>query len=84
VLGRIKNRYEKPYNPRTEEGKVDYIADENQIDLSKQGTWLLLARSRYLLGRLVRWLDNRDMPISTTVEAPPTTTKPKQYNLGKR
>lgn len=54
VLGRIKNRYEKPYNPRTEEGKVDYIADENQIDLSKQGTWLLLARSRYLLGRLVK------------------------------
>ena len=54
VVSRIKKRYPKPWSPRIEKGIVDYVADEQEIDFSRQGSWMLLSRSKYLLFRLVR------------------------------
>ena len=54
VVNRIKRRYEKPWSPRTEQGVVDYVVNEQEIDFSRQGSWMLLSRSKYLLFRLVR------------------------------
>lgn len=51
VVGRIRHRYPKPWNPKTEEGMVDYVADEQQIDFSGSGTWMCLSRSKYLMNR---------------------------------
>ena len=52
ILGRIKNRYAKPWSAKTEEGSVEYIADEQQIDFSGEKTWMCLSRSKYMLNRL--------------------------------
>jgi DNA helicase-2/ATP-dependent DNA helicase PcrA len=51
VVSRIRNRYQKPWSPRTDEGMVDYVADEQQIDFSGNGTWMCLSRSKYLMNR---------------------------------
>ena len=52
VVNRIKNRYIKQWSPKAEEGTVEYVADEQQIDFKGTGTWLCMARSKYLLNRL--------------------------------
>ena len=51
IVKRIKNRYVKPWSPRTDKGYVEYIVDEQQIDFSSGGSWLCLARSKYLMSR---------------------------------
>ena len=52
ILSRIKNRYAKPWSAKTDEGSVEYVADEQQIDFSGEGTWMCLSRSKYMLYRL--------------------------------
>ena len=51
VVSRIKNRYVKPWQPRLEKGSVNYISEDSNIDFKKDGTWLCMARSKYLLNR---------------------------------
>jgi len=51
IVSRIKNRYQKPWSPRIDQGAVEHIADEQEIDFSRQGTWLCMSRSKYLLNR---------------------------------
>lgn len=51
VVSRIKNRYEKPWSPRQQQGSVEWVADEQQADFSGRGTWMCLSRSKYLLNR---------------------------------
>jgi DNA helicase-2/ATP-dependent DNA helicase PcrA len=52
VVKRIKHRYVKPWNPRIDEGKVEYVASEQEIEFNDSESWMLLARSKYLLNRL--------------------------------
>jgi DNA helicase-2/ATP-dependent DNA helicase PcrA len=52
VVSRIKNRYPKTWEPRKEEGDVEYVQNEDEIDFRGEGTWMLLSRSKYLLNRL--------------------------------
>ena len=52
VVSRIKNRYSKKWEPRKQEGDVVYVTNEQEIDFSNPGTWMLLSRSKYLLYRL--------------------------------
>ncbi|MAK51380.1 MAG: hypothetical protein CMG85_19385 [Marinobacter sp.] len=54
VVKRIKNRYIKPWSPRTEKGNVEYIADEQQVNFKGDESWLCMSRSKYLLNRLKR------------------------------
>ena len=51
ILSRIKHRYVKPWSPKTSEGSVEHISEEQQIDFSGEGTWMCLARSKYMLNR---------------------------------
>ena len=51
IAGRIETRISKNYAPRDGEGHVEYHSDMHNIDFSS-GTWLLLARNGYMLGRL--------------------------------
>ena len=46
------NRYSKKWEPRKQEGDVVYVTNEQEIDFSNPGTWMLLSRSKYLLYRL--------------------------------
>ena len=51
ILSRIKKRYKKPWSPKTSAGSVEYISEEQQIDFGGEGTWMCLARSKYMLNR---------------------------------
>jgi superfamily I DNA/RNA helicase len=48
VVKRIGNRKEKVWEPKTEEGSVNYHTSFEHVDISK-GDWLFLARNNYLL-----------------------------------
>ena len=52
VVNRIKNRYVKPWQPRLDKGTVNYVSDVDNVDFSIEGTWLCMARSKYLLNRV--------------------------------
>lgn len=52
VADRIRRRMPKSWKARDAQGLVKFILSEEQVDL-KKGTWLLLARTRYLTQRLV-------------------------------
>ena len=48
VVKRIGNRKEKVWEPKEEEGSVNYHTNFEHVDISK-GDWLFLARNNYLL-----------------------------------
>lgn len=48
---RISHRFAKSWRARDEEGSVDYLANLDDIDW-KSGTYLMLARNRFLLQRM--------------------------------
>lgn len=51
VLGRMERRWPKAQSPAREGGTVEWVATEDEVDLSS-GSWLLLARTRAQLSRL--------------------------------
>lgn len=48
LVKRIKHRFDKPFEPRDDEGALVYHNDADEVDMS-QGSWLVLARNNYLL-----------------------------------
>jgi DNA helicase-2/ATP-dependent DNA helicase PcrA len=48
IVKRIKHRFDKPFDPRDEEGSVSYHNDADEVDMS-EGSWLVLARNGYQL-----------------------------------
>ena len=54
IASRIKNRYIKEWNPRIEKGNVEWLAHEEELNLSGSNSWMLLSRSKYLLTRFKR------------------------------
>jgi DNA helicase-2/ATP-dependent DNA helicase PcrA len=51
ITSKIRDRVKKDYNPRGDNGCVEYWGDVDSIDMSS-GTWLLLCRNGYLLSEL--------------------------------
>lgn len=49
---RISERYEKNFLPTDHRGSIQWYHTPEQVDLFTEGTWLLLARNRYMLKRL--------------------------------
>lgn len=60
----IKDRYEKKWNPRPEEGRVVRHATIDGIDLNR-GSWYLLARNRCFLNRLEEECFRQGIPYTT-------------------
>jgi len=52
IVSRISNRYPKKYNPKKEEGSVQYISRVEDLDVS-EGQWLILAQAGYILSPVV-------------------------------
>ena len=52
IVSRISNRYPKKYNPKKEEGSVQYISRVEDLDVS-EGQWLILAQAGYILKPVV-------------------------------
>lgn len=57
LIRRIKARYDKPYRPHSyAEGSVNYHSSlQSGPSLDGAGSWLLLARNRYMLGALIAY-----------------------------
>lgn len=53
---RIGQRYEKQWTFRSDGGTIAYLPGLNAIDWTREGSWLILARNRYLLTRIRRSL----------------------------
>lgn len=51
ICSRIKTRYDKEWNPREERGNVEWVAHEEELDLSGGESWMLLSRSKFFLTR---------------------------------
>lgn len=50
IVQRIKNRREKEWKSKADEGFVDYLSSANELtDMIKEGEWLLLARTNSML-----------------------------------
>ena len=49
VVERIGNRFQKKWEPREGAGTVQRLGHIDMIDLSAEGSWLLLARNGYML-----------------------------------
>ena len=55
IVGRIKHRYPKRYQPKDENGSVKHIARIDDIDLS-EGQWLIMAQAGYILNPVAETL----------------------------
>lgn len=51
ITAKIGHRYAKPFRAAAREGRVEWFARPDEVDLSS-GSWLVLARTRYQLGAL--------------------------------
>ena len=56
IIGRVRNRVEKKYFPKDQEGSVERCQTLYEIDFT-QGRWLVLATANYMLGDIGVMLD---------------------------
>ena len=56
IIGRVRNRVEKKYFPKDQEGSVERCQTLYEIDFT-QGRWLVLATANYMLGNIGIMLD---------------------------
>ena len=72
IVNRIVHRREKTWNPRDEEGEVNFHAYPGSVDIS-EGNWLLLATCKYMLKDFEEELRYRGLPY-TKFGKPPVST----------
>ena len=51
IINKIQNRLPKEWRPKTQRGLLSYYDDFEQVNM-KQGSWLVLARTRFMLNDL--------------------------------
>ena len=51
IVNKIQNRLPKEWRPKTQRGLLSYYDDFEQVNM-KQGNWLVLARTRFMLNAL--------------------------------
>lgn len=60
VGNRIRQKQEKVFYPREEEGSIQYYNDYMDVDVTK-GEWLILAATNYLLNDMYDWLKSQGL-----------------------
>jgi DNA helicase-2/ATP-dependent DNA helicase PcrA len=60
VVNRIRQRQPKTWNPRQEEGSVQYYNDFTHVDITS-GDWLILAATNYLLTDMHSWIKSQGL-----------------------
>jgi DNA helicase-2/ATP-dependent DNA helicase PcrA len=60
VVRRIRKRQPKTWNPREEQGSIQYYNDFEDVDVAK-GEWLILAATNYLLNETYDWLKSQGL-----------------------
>lgn len=61
VLRRIRQRFEKQFEPRNDEGSIHHYLNPEQVNYS-QGSWLLLTRNRYTMSELAALMRRKGHP----------------------
>ena len=69
IVTRIRDRREKEWNPRDEEGRVKFHAYPGSVDVS-EGNWLILATCKYMLKDFEEELRYRGLPYTKFGEHP--------------
>lgn len=65
IASRITTRYHKPFTTTGRAGKIEHHNRLEGVDLSEQGTWLLLARNSYILKEWERLAREQGYPYVT-------------------
>ena len=60
IVNKIQNRLPKEWRPKTQRGLLSYYDDFEQVNM-KQGNWLVLARTRFMLNELEDQLYSRGL-----------------------
>jgi DNA helicase II / ATP-dependent DNA helicase PcrA len=60
VAHRIRNRQPKVWNPRQEQGLIQYYNTFTDVDVTK-GEWLVLAATNYMLNGMHEWLKSQGL-----------------------
>jgi len=60
IVNKIKNRLPKDWRPKTQKGLLSYYDDFEQVNM-KEGSWLVLARTRFMLNDLEEKLYSRGL-----------------------
>jgi DNA helicase-2/ATP-dependent DNA helicase PcrA len=60
IVNKIKNRLPKDWRPKTQKGLLSYYDDFEQVNM-KGGSWLVLARTRFMLNDLEEKLYSRGL-----------------------
>lgn len=61
IISPVSNRYVKKFVPKPEEGSVEWLSSPDQVDLSMEGSWLLLVRNVFQISELEQLVKNRGM-----------------------
>ena len=69
IVTRIRDRREKEWNPRDEDGELQFHAYPGSVDVS-EGNWLLLASCKYMLKDFEEELRYRGLPYTKYGEPP--------------
>jgi len=72
IIGRVRNRRPKSWRGTNKEGFLQFHSYPESVDLKKEGTWLIMARTQYLLDEIERdvrlqgllYKRNNKLPIS--------------------
>lgn len=64
ISARIEHRYEKDWKPNAIGGEVDFVNSVDEVEI-RDGTNLLLARNKYLLGKYEDYLRRDGYPYTT-------------------
>lgn len=65
VINRVTKRYEKKFTARDDMGEVNWEPTPENVDLRRNGSWLLLGRNQFSLGRLIALARSQGVVYST-------------------
>jgi DNA helicase-2/ATP-dependent DNA helicase PcrA len=72
IIGRVRNRRPKSWRGTNKEGFLQFHSYPESVDLKSEGTWLVMARTQYLLDEIERdvrlqgllYKRNNELPVS--------------------
>ena len=60
IIKKVKNRVDKEWLPKEQEGSVRYCSNLHEVDFST-GRWLVLAQANYMLSDIGKILDEKEL-----------------------
>lgn len=71
MVSGIVRRQPKEFRPREEEGRVDLVMEADHVDLTRDGSYLILYRNHYLAEPYLELLRQEGLPYATAEKGSP-------------